>query len=56
MTQEEFNQMLAVAIAQGLGGGTFALKYSGEEINAMLDWVNGKMTEGATPTATISTE
>ncbi|MCI9402189.1 MAG: hypothetical protein HFF04_00760 [Oscillospiraceae bacterium] len=39
MTQEEFNQMLAVAIAQGLGGGTYISKYSGEEIDALLDKV-----------------
>lgn len=39
MTQEEFNQMLSVAIAQGIGGGTYISKYSGEEIDALLDKV-----------------
>lgn len=39
MNQEEFNQMLAVAIAQGIGGGTYISKYSGEEIDALLDKV-----------------
>ena len=42
MTQEEFNRMLAVAIAQGLGGGTYISKYSGEEIDALLDKVDRK--------------
>lgn len=40
MTQEEFNQMLAVAIAQGFPGGTYVSKYSGEEMDALLDKVN----------------
>ena len=39
MTQEEFNQMLSVAIAQGIGGGTYISKYSGEEMDALLDKV-----------------
>lgn len=33
MTQEEFNQMLQVAIAQGIGGGTYISRWSGEEID-----------------------
>ena len=39
MTQEEFNEMLSVAIANGIGGGTYISKYSGEEIDALLDKV-----------------
>ena len=37
MTQEEFNAMLQVALAQGLPGGYYTSKYSGEEIDALLD-------------------
>ena len=36
MTQEEFDEMLAVAIAQGIGGGTYISQYSGEEIDTLL--------------------
>ena len=36
MTQEEFNGMLQVAIAQGLPGGYYTSKYSGEEVDALL--------------------
>lgn len=36
MTQEEFNAMLQVAIAQGLPGGYYTSKYSGEEVDALL--------------------
>lgn len=36
MTQEEFNEMLEVAIARGIGGGTYISKYSGEEIDTLL--------------------
>lgn len=39
MTQEQFNQMLQTAIAQGLFG-YFTSKYSWEEIEALLDWVD----------------
>lgn len=39
MTQEEFNQMLQVALAQGLPGGYYTSKYSGEEIDVLLDKV-----------------
>lgn len=39
MTQEEFNEMLSVAIANGIGGGAHISKYSGEEIDALLDKV-----------------
>lgn len=39
MTQEEFNQMLQVAVASGLPGGSFTMKYSWEEIEALLDKV-----------------
>lgn len=46
MTQEEFNEMLAVAIAQGIGGGTYISKYSGEEIDALLDKVAAMDTPG----------
>lgn len=40
MTQEEFNAMLQVAIAQGLPGGSFQMKYSWEEIEAFVADVN----------------
>lgn len=33
MTQEEFNAMLQVAIAQGIGGGTYISRWDGEEID-----------------------
>lgn len=36
MTQEEFNYMLQVAVAEGLPGGSFTMKYSWEEIEALL--------------------
>lgn len=39
MTQEEFNSMLTVAIAQGIKGGTYISKYSGKEIDNLLDQV-----------------
>lgn len=42
MTQEEFNAMLQVAIAQGLPGGLYTSKYSGEEMDALLDWAAEK--------------
>lgn len=38
MTQEQFNQMLEVALAQGFGG-YFTSKYSWEEVEELLDWV-----------------
>ena len=47
MTQEEFNTMLEVALAQGLPGGYYTSKYSGEEIDALLDKV-AAMTKEAT--------
>ena len=47
MTQEEFNQMLQVAVASGLPGGSFTMKYSWEEIEALLDKVKD-MTEQQT--------
>ena len=34
MTQQEFNEMLARAIAGELGGGTYISRWSGEEIDA----------------------
>ena len=43
MTQEEFNQMLQIAISEGLPGGYYTSKYSGEEQDAMFDWVNAQM-------------
>lgn len=43
MTQEEFNQMLSVAIAQGIGGGTYISKYSGEDMDALLTYVESIM-------------
>ena len=36
MTQAEFNSMLQVAVADGLPGGSFTMKYSWEEIEALL--------------------
>lgn len=46
MTQEEFNSMLQVAIAQGLPGGYYTSKYSGEEIDALLDLVSEHLGPG----------
>lgn len=40
MTQEEFNTMLQIAIAQGLPGGYYTSRYSGEEIDNLLDKVS----------------
>ena len=45
MTQDEFNSMLLAALAQGLPGGYYTSKYSGEEIDALLDKVNAMTTE-----------
>lgn len=45
MTQEEFNSMLQTAIAQGLPGGHYTSKYSGEEMDALLDWAAEKQAE-----------
>lgn len=39
MTQDEFNAMLAVAIASGFPGGTYTSKYSGEQMDALFDKV-----------------
>lgn len=36
MTQQEFNNMLSVAVAQGIVGGTYISRYDGEEIDALL--------------------
>ena len=48
MTQEEFNAMLQVALAQGLPGGYYTSKYSGEEIDALLDKGKARATEEGT--------
>ena len=52
MTQEEFNAMLQVALAQGLPGGYCTSKYGGEGLDALLDKVKAMTTktteEGAT--------
>ena len=52
MTQDEFNSMLLAALAQGLPGGYYTSKYSGEEMDALLDKVKEMTTktteEGAT--------
>lgn len=53
MDQDQFNQMLQVAIAQGFGGGTFVLKYNGEEINSLLDYVKSIMPTSAEKTGVI---
>ena len=45
MTQDEFNSMLLAALAQGLPGGYYTSKYSGEEIDALLDKVKAMTTE-----------
>lgn len=39
ITQQEFNQMLAVAIAGGLGGGTYISRWDGEQIDDGIDKV-----------------
>ena len=44
MTQEEFNARLQVALAQGLPCGYYTSKYSGEEIDALLDKVKAMAT------------
>lgn len=44
MTQEEFNAMLQAALAQGLPGGYYTSKYSGEEMDALLDKVKAMAT------------
>lgn len=54
MTQEEFNAMLQVAIAQGIGGGTAILTHSAEEIDRLLDYVESIMPTTATDTGVIS--
>lgn len=36
ITQQQFNEMLSAAVAQGLPGGTYTSRYSGEEIDKML--------------------
>ena len=45
MTQDEFNSMLLAALAQGLPGGYYTSKYSGEEMDALLDKVKAMATE-----------
>lgn len=45
ITQEEFNAMLQVAMTQGMPGGYFTSKYSGEEIDALLDKVAAMQTD-----------
>lgn len=37
MTQQEFNEMLAAAIAGNLGGGTYISRWDGEQIDAAVD-------------------
>lgn len=39
LTQQEFNEMLAVAIAGGLGGGTYISRWDGEQIDDGVDKV-----------------
>lgn len=53
MTQEEFNAMLEVAISQGLFG-YYTSKYSGEEMDGLLDWVNGQMNPDEEQTTNIT--
>ena len=45
MTQDEFNSMLLAALAQGLPGGYYTSKYSGEEMDALLDKAKAMTTE-----------
>lgn len=40
MTQEEFNAMLRVALAQGLPGGYYTSKYTGEKTDELLQRVD----------------
>ena len=39
MTQEEFNALMDVYLAQYFNKGYYTSKYSGEEIDALLDYV-----------------
>lgn len=54
MTQEEFNEMLAIAIAQNLGGGYYTSQYSGEEIDTLLGLTS--YAAGSTVIADLTTD
>lgn len=60
MTQEEFNEMLQAAIAQGIGGGTYTSVYSGEEIDTLLGMTSyaagSQVIENITTTVTDAQE
>lgn len=43
MTQEQFNAMMDVYLAQYLSGGYYTLKYTGEQLDAMLDSLNARV-------------
>jgi len=43
MTQAEFNALMDVYLAQYLGGGYYTLKYTGEQLDAMLDSLNTRV-------------
>lgn len=40
MTQEEFNALMDTYLAEHFKSGYYTSKYSGEEIDALLDWAN----------------
>lgn len=43
MTQEQFNDLMDVYLAQYLSGGYYTLKYTGEQLDAMLDSLNSRV-------------
>lgn len=45
MTQEEFNALMDVYLAQYLSGGYYTLKYTGEQLDSMLDSLDTRVTE-----------
>ncbi len=44
MTQDEFNALMDVYLAQYLDGGYFTLKYTGEQLESMLDSLQARVT------------
>lgn len=44
MTQQEFNALMDVYLAQYLSGGYYTLKYTGEQLDAMLDSLEARVT------------
>lgn len=43
MTQEEFNALMDVYLAQYLSGGYYTLQYTGEQLDAMLDSLDARV-------------